>query len=200
MGSMASTRRFWLSVLVSGCVVACTTCSRASTPGETVSSRTVASAVAAPTISTTLDEFPLGHGTVSSANIDTLPFGAADCTPASPLATSASGFPEVRGTTTTGTSLYALVMPEHNIPLRAHDNVKIVWRMTGAGALSLVPTAPDGTERSPAWGPEAHDGSNYQRPGAEWGSGFVFATPGCWHIHATRTDSSADVWLPIDPL
>lgn len=73
-----------------------------------------------------------------------------------------------------------------------------MWRMTGAGPLRVVLTAPDGRRRPLVFGPEAHrPGSSYHRPGDEWGTGFRFSSRGCWHIHLTRTDTSGDIWLRI---
>ena len=59
--------------------------------------------------------------------------------------------PELRGAATGGAELWALVFED--LPLRPGVETKVVWRMTGAGALRLVATHPDGTEVGPAWGP-----------------------------------------------
>jgi len=40
-------------------------------------------------------------------------------------------------------------------------------------------------------------GSTWQRPGDEWGSSFRFDAPGCWQIHATRSDVNGDLWLLV---
>jgi hypothetical protein len=101
---------------------------------------------------------------------------------------------EIRGATTKG-SLWGLAFG--HVPPRAGDELKIVWRMTGNGPLRVVFNAPDGHARPLVFGPEAHGSSNYHRPGDEWGTGFRFATPGCWHIHLTRAGTSGDVWLDI---
>lgn len=82
-------------------------------------------------------------------------------------------------------SLFGLVFAPY--PLRGTDaTVKIVWRMTGTGPLSLVAIGPDGRRVPPEWGPEGHPSSSWNRPGDEWGSGFRFTTPGCWNVVATR--------------
>jgi hypothetical protein len=57
--------------------------------------------------------------------------------------------------------------------------VKIVWRMTGSGILRLQADGPGGIKRKPLWGPDRHGSSSWKRPGAEWGSGFVFPRSGC---------------------
>lgn len=69
--------------------------------------------------------------------------------------------------------------------------------MTGAGGLTLAVTKPDGTPGAPEWGPEPHSGSNYNRPGDEWGAAYKLDQPGCWTLHAARGDSRADVWLNV---
>jgi hypothetical protein len=104
--------------------------------------------------------------------------------------------PEVRGTGDDAT-LYGLIMTQKPMPVRAHEDVKIVWRMTGSGPLRLATVSPEGTAVALRWGPEPHGGSNYKRPGDEWGAGYVFTTPGCWHLRAQRTTGSADVWLEV---
>lgn len=77
--------------------------------------------------------------------------------------------------------------------------VKIVWRMTGSGPLRLRAIHQDGTQLGPAEGPTAHEGSNWRRPGDEWGSGFVFPEPGCWVVQATRDVGAGEVVLNLSP-
>jgi hypothetical protein len=69
--------------------------------------------------------------------------------------------------------------------------------MTGTGPLHIAFTAPNGRQKPLVFGPEAHSASSYHRPGDEWGTGFRFATHGCWHIHLARNVTSADVWLNV---
>jgi hypothetical protein len=85
------------------------------------------------------------------------------------------------------------------IPLRSGTEVKIVFRMTGAGPLRVALTAPDGRDVPLAWGPEAHAGSSYTRPGDEWGTGYVFDAPGCWQLRLDRDTNAGDVWLQVEP-
>jgi hypothetical protein len=96
---------------------------------------------------------------------------------------SATGFPEVRGVVPEG-HLWALVFGDY--PVRKGQEIKIVWRMTGEGAVLLSATGPNGRRISPAWGPETHQGSNWGRPGDEWGSGWRFPEPGCWTVQLNR--------------
>ncbi|MGZ3680290.1 MAG: hypothetical protein ACXWQR_17310 [Ktedonobacterales bacterium] len=118
--------------------------------------------------------------------------GGAGCNPPSPAMPSGTSFPEVHGQASNG-ELWALVFND----LRAKQEIKIVWRMTGTGNLRLIALGPQGQHLTPVWGPEAHGGSNWNRPGAEWGAGFTFPVAGCWDIHATRDDNAGDVWLML---
>ncbi|MDX6324409.1 MAG: hypothetical protein QOK15_763, partial [Nocardioidaceae bacterium] len=52
---------------------------------------------------------------------------------------------------------------------------------------------------APVWGPEAHSGSNWARPGEEWGTGFVFPTTGCWDLHVRSGGTTGDVWVKVAP-
>jgi hypothetical protein len=69
--------------------------------------------------------------------------------------------------------------------------------MTGTGLLSLEAIAPDGTRHRLAWDPAAHQGSNWDKSGDEWGAGYVFTAPGCWDLRAVRGDATADVWIRV---
>jgi hypothetical protein len=77
------------------------------------------------------------------------------------------------------------------------DGVKIVWRMTGSGPLTLAAYDGRGRRLGLAWGPDFHGGSTYQRPGDEWGSGFEFRRPGCYRVTARRVHGTAEVWLRV---
>jgi hypothetical protein len=123
--------------------------------------------------------------------------GAAGCKPPSPIQPAAGiGIPEVQGTATTGTELWALLF--NPVPIPAREDVKIVWKMTGSGDFHLVVQGPHGIRIRPLFGPEVHGGSNWQRPGAEWGTGYNFPVTGCWDFHATRDSGSGDVWLLVE--
>ena len=120
--------------------------------------------------------------------------GLKNCQPESPLDNSSVG-PEVQGTGIHA-ELWALIQSTSGIPPVVNTAVKIVWRMTGTGDLQLSALGPDGRRISPDW-MQVHGGSNWKRPGDEWGSGFTFPIPGCWDLHATRDNASGDVWLKV---
>ncbi|GAA3218689.1 hypothetical protein [Nonomuraea helvata] len=105
------------------------------------------------------------------------------------------GFPEVRGTARDAELWGLLFAP--GPPLASRKEIKIVWRMTGEGPLRVRAALADGTPARLAWGPEEHGGSNWHRPGEEWGTGFVFPKRGCWKIELTRTRGSGYVWLSV---
>ena len=123
--------------------------------------------------------------------------GRPGCDPPSPI--SRTGFPEVQGTSHQ-IQLWGLIMaagPDN--PLRVNEQVKIVWRITGSGDLHLSSIDPEGRAHPLQWGPDPHISSSYQRPGQEWGAGYLFTQPGCWTLHAARGRTTANVWLEIAP-
>lgn len=93
---------------------------------------------------------------------------------------------ELRGRARAAT-LWALV---ESWPVPPRQSVKIIWRMTGKGALRLEAFDSDGNRVRPQEGPSQHfAGSNWNRPGDEWGSSWVFPHPGCWTIAASRSQT-----------
>jgi hypothetical protein len=114
--------------------------------------------------------------------------GAAGCHPPSPIrANEVEGTPGPGGIQLRG----LLDAPQTGM------ETKIVWRVTGSGRLDLTATGPDGRERPLAWGPQRHISSDFNRPGDEWGAGYLFDKPGCWELRATRADGSASVWIQV---
>jgi hypothetical protein len=128
-----------------------------------------------------------------------VPLGVAGCVPASPTNLTTH---EARGAATSG-DLWALLdggtLAE---PRQAGllgvigKQTKIGWRMLGNGEAAFTTIEPDGT-RGFAKEVSRHGGSNWNRPGDEWGSIFVFNQPGCWQIHVQRTDNEGDLWLVV---
>lgn len=111
-----------------------------------------------------------------------------------------SGNTEAQGVGS-GVTLWALFFPrEGERELRASKQTKIVWRMTGTGDLRIRATGPDDVTVTPTWGPELHTGSNWSRPGTEWGTGWIFPTAGCWTVQADRdTGATALLTLRVAP-
>jgi len=76
------------------------------------------------------------------------------------------------------------------------SDTKVVWRVGGWGDVAFTAIAPDGTRHGPKT-LVPHDGSNWARPGDEWGSEFGFDQTGCWQIHVARAGVAADLWLIV---
>ena len=104
-----------------------------------------------------------------------------------------TGGPQRQGTGTDAT-LWALFFGPKAV---AGQEIKIAWRMTGAGDLTMNATGENGATVKPVWGPEAHPSSTFQRPGEEWGTGWVFPTAGCWTFNATRTTGRAQLAIRV---
>ena len=81
----------------------------------------------------------------------------------------------------------------------AHTNEdeKIVWRVTGeVDEFQAEARSEEGTIITPIWA-EYHGGSNWQRPGQEWGTGFNFPTAGCWTITVVRGKTAGTISLEV---
>lgn len=122
--------------------------------------------------------------------------GKPDCEPASEVGES-SGIPEIHGAGD-GVQMWGLVMAAKPFSaLHVHEDIKIVWRITGHGRLHLSSVDPAGRTHHLQWGPDMHLGSNYDRPGTEWGAGYRFTQPGCWTLRAVRGHATADAWVRV---
>ncbi|MEU8262478.1 hypothetical protein AB0C02_17830 [Micromonospora sp. NPDC048999] len=106
--------------------------------------------------------------------------------------------PDLEGTGD-GAELWALPFAKEQEPvLVAGKELKVVWRMTGSGDFAISATGPDGKAVKPVWvEPHGNGGSNWNRPGDEWGTGWVFPTAGCWTINATRTSGTGSLVLRV---
>jgi hypothetical protein len=112
---------------------------------------------------------------------------AATC-PASATLPPEAGLAQRRGVGSSA-ELNALFFQDVN-GIRVDTEAKIVWRMTGSGTLGIEATGPGGQRIRPIWGPEVHDGSSWEQPGDEWGTGWKFPTAGCWKFTARRAVGS----------
>ncbi len=108
---------------------------------------------------------------------------------------SKNGFPEIQGTMKSDGEMWALLFFDK---AQAKQDEKIVWRITGTGMqLDAQAKHEDGTIIHPSWGPEYHGGSNWERPGEEWGTGFNFPKPGCWTLTITRGTTIGEIRLAV---
>ena len=121
---------------------------------------------------------------------------AASCADPSPLGTA----PGVGGTEISGrgvgAQLHGLVFAQPPLRIGA-EPLKIAWRMTGRGPLRARAFGADGREVTLAWGPESHGGSNYHRPGDEWGVGYRLPQPGCYRLTFARSVGRAEAWIRV---
>jgi hypothetical protein len=119
------------------------------------------------------------------------------CPATAELAAGGAGLPEREGAGR-GATLWALFFPT-GPRIVAGTEIKVAWRMTGTGDFSISATGPGGTTVRPSWGPEGHGGSTWTRPGDEWGTGWIFPTPGCWTFVARRLGSAASLSIVVAP-
>jgi hypothetical protein len=117
----------------------------------------------------------------------------AGCRP-SKIQTSPNGFSEVQGEMDSEGEIWALLFFE---TAHANEDAKIVWRITGEGDEFYAQAQSEaGTVLQPIW-KEYHGGSNWERPGQEWGTGFNFPEPGCWTITVRRGEMTGTISLDV---
>jgi len=75
---------------------------------------------------------------------------------------------------------------------------KVVWRATGEGPFVAEASGPDDVSIEPT-GVVEHLGSNWDRPGDEWGTTWNFPQPGCWTFTITRGDDTAQISIEVLP-
>jgi len=97
-----------------------------------------------------------------------------------------------------GVQLTALLFPT-GPELTTSKELKIVFRLTGDMDVTVRATGPGDRVIAPVWGPEWHEGSNFNAPGNEFGAGWRFTAPGCWDIQVTNRAGTADLVLRIAP-
>ena len=117
----------------------------------------------------------------------------AGCQP-SKIQTSPTGFQEIQADMNSEGEIWALLFFG---TARANEDAKIVWRITGEGdGFEAQAQSEQGTILQPIW-KEFHEGSNWQRPGQEWGTGFNFPEPGCWTIEVTHGETTGTISLDV---
>lgn len=67
---------------------------------------------------------------------------------------------------------------------------------TGDGDVSVVASSPAGEIIEPFW-LEAHGGSNWDRPGHEWGTLWELSELGCWTFTVHRGGASAQISIEV---
>ncbi len=126
---------------------------------------------------------------------DPTPPASLACPASAKLPAHANDLPEMQGVGRGGATLFGLFFSSEAV---AGQQIKVVWRMTGDGDLSMVAAGPGSRTLRPVWGPEPHSSSSYYRPGDEWGTGWIFPSAGCWTIQATRkTTGSAKIAIRV---
>jgi hypothetical protein len=126
------------------------------------------------------------------------PLGRTGCDPVSPTLDwfdgdgPEAGLAEARATSD---SIEAWGLLWQTPPLTVDQEIKMVWRATGSGEIRIRAISEEGEVIEPTWGPDIHADSNFDRPGDEWGSAFVFPSPGCWEIVIARGNDTAHVWV-----
>lgn len=115
---------------------------------------------------------------------------------------------EAQANSTTGHEVWALFFntwplgPGEPVRIPVDEEVKIVWRSTGEGPFAVEANGPGTETIDPVWGPDPHGGSNWDRPGEEWGTGWLFPAIGCWTFDVSRGDQVAqmvaEVFTPVE--
>jgi hypothetical protein len=82
------------------------------------------------------------------------------------------------------------------LPIPPRQPAKIAVYMTGGGPLRLWAEGPGSTRIKPEE-ITAHVGSNWNRPGEEWGTYWRFPRTGCWLLRAERDGVAGTVNLRV---
>jgi hypothetical protein len=116
------------------------------------------------------------------------------CQP-SKIQKSKNEFLEIQGNMKSEGEMWALLFFE---TAHTNEDEKIVWRITEEGKeFHAQAQNENGKVILPIWGPEYHGGSNWERPGQEWGTGFNFPEPGCWTITVTLSVTKGEIALEV---
>ena len=125
--------------------------------------------------------------------------GAAGSSPTAPLAVPTQSLPSVPGqeVRASSTTMQAWALLYEPSPWKPGQEVKVVWRATGTGDFRVVAIGPQSQEVPPVSGPTKHFGSNWERPGEEWGTFFRLNEPGRWQLRVQRGSSTATLPLEV---
>jgi hypothetical protein len=83
------------------------------------------------------------------------------------------------------------------IAIPVDTEIKIVWSVTGTGDFRIEAVGPNGVTIQSNWEPTGHLGSNWERPGDEWDTGWTFPEVGCWTFQIQGGDSAAQLSVDI---
>jgi len=109
-----------------------------------------------------------------------------------PLSPSA-GAAGLSGAEGVGSGMTVWALPFLTEPVYRHGKeLKVVWRITGTGDPVFTATGPAGATVKPTWGPEQHSSSNWEKPGDEYGTGWVFPAAGCWTVRIVRGEAHGE--------
>lgn len=116
------------------------------------------------------------------------------CQP-SQIQLSKNGFPEIQTAMKPSGELWALLFFDKAY---AKKDEKIVWKISATGGkFDIYAQHANGVIIHPTWGPEYHGGSNWDRPGDEWGTGFNFPEPGCWTLTVSLGETMGKIYLDV---
>lgn len=104
--------------------------------------------------------------------------------------------PIVRQGSGRGVEMWVMLFARH-ADLRAREELKIVVRLTSGRGVTVTADGPLGAVVLPVWGPEWHGGSNFDRPGDEFGVGFTFPAAGCWRLRVVNESGVGELALRI---
>ena len=121
------------------------------------------------------------------------PLGQEGCEPPSPLVVAES--------LATSDEIVVWALLSVSVPpskLAVGDEAKMIWRSSGSGDFDVYAISPAGKTVRSDPPITSHGGSNWERPGDEWGSYFELFEPGCWEFRVQHGTESARLWLDID--
>jgi len=117
--------------------------------------------------------------------------------PPAAAATCAADTTTVRHLTSPTGSVWVWIESASHSRVRVGSLVKVVWRITGAGAPHAALIDPHRRAAKLAFGPELHPTSTFRHPGAEYGTGFTPTSAGCWQLSMQRGSVAASISFAV---
>lgn len=122
-----------------------------------------------------------------------------------------SGGADAVTTATDGSEVWAFfymqpgVAPGDPVMIVVEGATKIRWRIPDDGDPLSEPAepvidavGPGGLVIGPVDDPFFHSGSDWDRPGDEWGTGWEFPVPGCWTIRVESGGATAEISIDVE--